>query len=70
MDSYRGANVVDNVIDFAAYRAAHPRQGQPALPFAGLPARPLTMRNTAHRARMLRHLRELTAERRLNVATS
>jgi hypothetical protein len=55
-----------HVIDFAAYRAAHPRAGQPALPFAVIhePPRRITTREAAHRERMLRHLHELKARPR------
>ena len=57
-----------NVIDFAAYRAAHPRAGQPALPFGVAPPRRITTREAAHRERMLRHLNDLKALRPTTMA--
>jgi hypothetical protein len=47
------------VIDFAAFRAAHPRSAQPLLPFVTGQVRVMTPRDVAHRERMLRHLQEL-----------
>jgi hypothetical protein len=57
-----------NVIDFAAYRQAHPRASQPALPVGVAQPRRITTREAAHRERMLRHLHELKALRPTTIA--